>query len=124
MKVTPRTQAMIQFGNALRDARVGLNARLQEVADHIGVSVPYLSDVENGRRPLSDERIVQLAEYLHTDVLPLLELASLYRGKITLDISGSTGQQIRAALLLAQAWPNVPGATVDRLITELKDLHE
>ena len=117
---TTRTLAMIEFGNALRTAREEKNARLLDLSDLIGVSVPFLSDVENGRRPLSDERIETLAAHLGADPLPLKILASKYRGKIELDISGSSQQEIEAALVLARSWRQVPAATVNHILTELK----
>lgn len=40
-----------EFGEALRAARKGVGMRLSDLAAALGVSVPYLHDVEHGRRP-------------------------------------------------------------------------
>lgn len=53
-----------KFGKLLRSLREG-KASMGELARHLGVAVPYLSDVENGRRPaLNSTRIQAAAAFL------------------------------------------------------------
>lgn len=109
----------LNLGTALREARQQKNVRLRELSAKLDVSLPYLSDVENGRRPLSDERIRQAAEFLGVDPMPLLEVATKDRGKITLDIDVSDERRFRAAMLLSVNWPHIPKSTIDYLLKEL-----
>lgn len=109
------------FGVALRKARKDANVHLYELAETLGVSVPFLSDVENGRRPLSNDRICTAAKHLGVDPFPLLELATKDRGRIVLDTSSLNKKQLRAATLLSMSWPNVPGTTVEHLLSNLKE---
>jgi len=108
------------FGDALRDLRNAKNVRLRELSDVLKVSLPFLSDVENGRRPLSENRIKAAAKHLDADPLPLLELAAKDRGKIVLDVTTLDDKRLRVAMLLMAAWPNVSDTTVDYLLRNLK----
>lgn len=105
-----------EFGVALRKARDAKEVRLYELSQQLDVSVPFLSDVENGRRTLSDARIRIAARYLGVDPLPLLEMAVKDRGKIVLDTSHLTKKQLRAAMLLSANWPHI-----DKLLSNLKE---
>lgn len=65
-----------RFGEALRKARVGRGFTLRAVAERIGVSITYLSDVERGERPpLSAERIGAVAAALSIRPDELLAVA-------------------------------------------------
>lgn len=120
--VPPRRAKGPHLGIALKAARQEKNVRLRELSTELNVSLPYLSDVENGRRPLSDDRIKQAAHFLGVDALPLLEIATRDRGKIVLDISTlPDDRRLRAVMLLSMNWPNVPAATVDYLLRNLKE---
>lgn len=74
------------FGTALRLCREDRQYRLLDLAEKLKVSLPYLSDVELGRRdPLSNARIMEAAKALGVDPLPLLESAMKDRGKFVFD---------------------------------------
>ncbi len=112
-KATPH----LAFGTALRDAREKSSVRLCELAERLSVSVPFLSDVEKGRRPLSEERIRIAAKFLKTDLISLLEVATKDRGKITLEFDASLNPSVlRAMTRLAMNWPKLPRATVKHLL--------
>ena len=56
----------VTFGEYLKHKRDEEQISLREVARGLGVSAPFLSDVENNRRgPLTEERLADLAEVLH-----------------------------------------------------------
>jgi transcriptional regulator with XRE-family HTH domain len=68
------------FGKALREARNLQGKSLREVASKLGISAPYLSDVERGNRaPLKPGRIKKAAVVLNADLSQLLALADLAR---------------------------------------------
>jgi len=48
------------MANAIRLARRIKDIRQVELAERVGISRPYLSQIENGRRPLSPELAVRL----------------------------------------------------------------
>ncbi len=54
------------FGEYLKHKREEKQISLREVARTLGVSAPFLSDVENNRRgPLTEERLADLAKVLN-----------------------------------------------------------
>lgn len=116
-KKTPTTPFKpLAFGAALRAAREAKSMRLFELSKKLNVSVPFLSDVENGRRPLSEDRIYIVAKFLGVSVLPLLELAARDRGKVILPIGAALDpRQLRAATMLSMNWPPSK-ATVEQLL--------
>lgn len=76
-----------RFGDLLRRLRRKASKTLGDVAREIGVSVVYLSDVERGnRKPLNNDRIVQIASFLGSDPTRLIEAADQERGFIEYDI--------------------------------------
>lgn len=66
----------IPFGKALRDLRMSSGISLRSLADQLGVSPTYLSQVEqcNVPSPTAD-RIQHMAKLLNTNPDPLLALA-------------------------------------------------
>jgi len=77
-----------RFGDALRRHRRKAGKTLRDLADLLGVSIVYISDVERGNRnPLTNDRIIRAAKSLKTDAAPLIELADRERGFIEYDIS-------------------------------------
>ncbi len=71
----------MKFHELFRELRENSKATLKNIAEAIGKSVVYVSDVENGRRsPFKEEDIYKIAEYLKTDPIPLID-ASRYQKK-------------------------------------------
>lgn len=68
---------MSEFGKALRKARNDASLSLRVVATKLGVSAPYLSDVERGNRnPLQPRYIKKVAKLLDVDPNHLSDLAN------------------------------------------------
>ena len=77
-----------RFGEALRKRRRETKRTLSDIADVLGVSVVYVSDVERGnRRPLNNDSIIKVAKFLKTDAAPLIRAADQERGVIEYDIA-------------------------------------
>lgn len=61
------------FGETIRSARESRGLSQQSVADHLGVSNTYVSDLERGARNMLDVgRIAALAEVLGLDATELV----------------------------------------------------
>lgn len=90
------------FGKELRRRRIDAKKTLKEVADFLKVSVPYVSDVELGRRqPLAGGTTERLAQFLdcteeQTDLLRVLAIKD--RGTITLAAPSESARQLLVAL--------------------------
>lgn len=63
---------MSDFGRNLRRLREERQCHMRDLASHINVSVPYLSDIELGRRkPPQDEILQKIANFLEIDIASL-----------------------------------------------------
>jgi len=80
-----------KFGPLLRHLRLNAGKSMGDLARHLGVSVPYISDVEHGRRaPLARHRILDTARFLGIEPSTLLVSATQSRG--VLDIEGNPSE--------------------------------
>lgn len=112
-----RSPASGRFGQALRQLRTEKGVKLRDLSEQIGVSLPYLSDVERGRRdPLSNSRIQKVAEILGVNPLPLLEVATKERGRIVIDLNGQDDHRVQAAIMLSLVWPTATDALVGTIL--------
>lgn len=68
------------FGARLRALRKAAGKTMRDVADDLGVSTVYVSDVERGNRaPFHPEVVCQVADLLRAERKPLLTLAASSR---------------------------------------------
>jgi transcriptional regulator with XRE-family HTH domain len=74
----PRPLLRTMVGDALRRARLEQRRTLADVARAARVSMPYLSEVERGRKEASSEVVAAICEALHMDLSDLL--AEVWRG--------------------------------------------
>jgi transcriptional regulator with XRE-family HTH domain len=76
------------FGGRLRTLRKQSGKTLHDVAEALGVSVVYVSDIERGnRKPFGPEHIEKLAVLLNADSRELHQLAAEARGAFELPTS-------------------------------------
>jgi transcriptional regulator with XRE-family HTH domain len=64
---------MMTFGEHLRAQRLTLGLTLREVAELVGVSFPYIHDLEMGRRSLAVARYPEVAKILRIPLPTLLK---------------------------------------------------
>lgn len=76
----------MEFGQQLKNIRIKKDVSLRKLAEALGVSAPYLSDVERGqRKPLSGEHLNKVAEILkltEEERQSLFDAAAENRGEI------------------------------------------
>jgi transcriptional regulator with XRE-family HTH domain len=73
---------MNEFGKALKEARLRAKKTLREAGDYVGLSVGYMSDIEQGRKGAPDlETVRKLQDFLRVDNDALVVLASEARTK-------------------------------------------
>jgi transcriptional regulator with XRE-family HTH domain len=92
------------FADLIRGRRKGKGLHLDDVADAIGWSIPYLSELERGIKqpPTSGEQLVKLSALLEIPLNELRREATLSRRAIELDLEGASATQRRLAALLAR----------------------
>jgi transcriptional regulator with XRE-family HTH domain len=69
--------AMARVGEELRRLREKRGITLRAFAEKLGVSAPFVSDVEHGRRHLTAERLMVAARILGTKAERLAEVAGV-----------------------------------------------
>lgn len=69
------------LGKLLRDARQLRNKVLSEIAEAAGVSVPFLSDLERGKRAIGPKRLDSIAKVLGLEPETYVKLFQL-RGRL------------------------------------------
>ncbi len=91
------------FGDLIRSNRRKLNLSLQDVADALGVTAVYVSEVERGKRPpFVTERLPALAKVLSIEFNDLLRAAWSIRKAIDFDPESSSDKQFEALATLAR----------------------
>jgi transcriptional regulator with XRE-family HTH domain len=90
-----------EYGLLLRQLREQAGKSMGALARHLGLTTPYLCDVELGRRaPLATSHTVKAAEFLGVDPQPLLMAAIASREAVELKTPKTTkGREAVAALL-------------------------
>lgn len=94
----------MNFGDYIKNKRLTNKYTMKDVADKLGLSISYLSDVEKGRRnPFEFEKLVLLSEILHLSDIEkneLMNLAGSKRNEIAPDVNeyAASNQYITDAL--------------------------
>lgn len=99
------------FGRALRSAREAAGVSQRQLAQRLGVSGTFVSDVEAAHRtPLTLGLLKKAADFLGADLLPLLEARAQWSGSVEIPLTGDPGADGAALEMSASAvtrldWP-------------------
>ena len=119
------TREYANFGEFLTAKREERDLTLREMARQMGVSAPFLSDVEKNRSaPLTKERLDKVAEILHFDTdekTAMYDLVGRQRNTVAPDLPEYIiGRDYVAAALRTARDLNVGEAEWRRFVEELK----
>lgn len=107
---------MEHFGRYLRALRESTGMRIKELANEIGWTSVYISDIELGRRnPPSAEKIGQIASVLGVDPKKLLDLADKEKKRVILDLDEGNPGRMDLALMLARSWDGLTEEEVEQV---------
>lgn len=96
---------LTEFGKSLRRLRIDQGELLKDMADRMSVSSAYLSAVENGKKPLSEDFFNKLLSVYNLDasqVETLTDAFNITRQEIRLDISNSDKERREMGLVFAR----------------------
>jgi transcriptional regulator with XRE-family HTH domain len=97
-------QETLTFGRLLKESRLKRELTLRDAAKMIGISIGYLSDIENGRRkpPADNGILVAIEKHLDTEPGVVRELAIKGRQKdfLPTDVSQFISRQPEAVVTL------------------------
>jgi len=110
------------FGQLFRRLRNEKGNTLKQVAEYLGVSVTYISDVERtARAPFTRERIRVAAEFLDVHPNQLFTCAAEYYGAYRLSVSQHTRPAARhVGARLMERWAELSDEELGR-ITQILD---
>jgi transcriptional regulator with XRE-family HTH domain len=107
---------LTRFGKQLRKIRIESDQRLKDMADKLGVTVAYLSAVENGNRKVPDAWIPIIATEYCLDEHEEIELQqAAYENKKEIRISLEDNVKADLALSFARKFKNMTNDDLDKL---------
>lgn len=115
---------LTNFGKALRKIRIDHGEFLKDMAAKLGVTVAYLSAVENGKREVPDQWIDVLAEkYLlePSEKKELQNYAYEHKDNIKIDLSGIEKEEREIALAFARSFRSLTEADKKAIEKIFKD---
>ncbi len=96
-----------EFGKMLRILRIENNIMLKDMADGIGVSAPYLSAIETGKKPVNAQLLNNIIMYLKLDKTQsdqLVAVASTLKNDVI--IKPANDDEAELALMFARRLDN------------------
>ena len=113
---------MGRFGPMLRKIRKEHHRTLADLSRWLGVSIPYVSDVERGNRaPFPVERIRLLARELEVEPDDLMAAAAEDRGAFELRTDGVSEQGLKVGAALMRRWSQLTDEQLQRIEDVLDD---
>lgn len=101
---------LTNFGKALRRMRIDHNEFLKDMAAKLGVTVAYLSAVENGNREVPDEWVEKLScqyNLLPEERKELQEYAYEDKGSLKISFNGIQEEEKELALAFARTFKDL-----------------
>lgn len=112
---------MNRFAVAFRKARLTSDKTFREIAEHIGKSIGYLSDIENGRKNPPDKEIVKkIEEFLGVKDGSLSAIAEELRSTLPSNLNNLVRARPQLGQLLLRG-DELPDDELEKLLQELSD---
>ena len=93
------------FGKILRIIRINSGDGAKEMANKLGVSVPYLNAIENGRRDIPngmEEKVIEAYPLSEKDKTNLREAVIRTKDRVKIDLTELAEKKRRVIMTLAQ----------------------
>ena len=114
-----------EFGGLLRSLREAAGISMGDLARHLKVTTPYISNIELGRKPpLTQSLIIKTALFLEIDAERLLVAAAKVKRELTLKTDGLPDKDIALAAGLARRWNEMSDDEKERLNQFLNSMDE
>ena len=96
---------MTEFGKTLRIIRINSGDSAKQMADKLGISVPYLNAIENGRRYVPNdllEKVIAAYPLSERDQANLKEALVATKDRVKIDLTELGEKRRRVIMALAQ----------------------
>lgn len=112
-----------KFGEFMRVLRVRHHEVMGDVAKLLGVSTPFLSAVENGRKNVPNEWFDIIAEHYalsDDEIADMKNAAENSRNQVKITLSKSENYQRDVALQFARSFEGIDEDTAEKIMALLK----
>lgn len=108
-----------EFGKALRKLRIERNEYLKNMAEKLGISVAYLSAMENGKRKVPEDLVLKIANIYQLsprEKNKLLELRASSSAELKISLDGKSDQQRKTLLSFAKALDDMSNDDLNQIL--------
>lgn len=112
-----------KFGEFMRVLRIKHHEIMGDIADVLGVSLPFLSAVENGKRNVPADWVDKIVSHYNLspeETQELLEAIEQSKTQMKIDLKSSDFFQRTAAMQFARSFDNMDEDTAKRIIELLE----
>ncbi len=116
-----------KFGEFMRVLRIQHHEVMGDVAKLLGVSTPFLSAVENGKKNVPEEWFDVLAAHYslsNNQIIEMKEAAENSRNQVKITLSKSEPYQREVALQFARSFEGIDEDTAEKILELLKRSNE
>lgn len=116
--------AYTKFGEFMRVLRVKNHEVMGDIANLFGVSLPFLSAVENGKKNVPGEWVEKIIEHYslnNDEVGELLESIEQSKTQMKLDLKSASFFQRSAALQFARSFEDMDEETAKKIMELLEN---
>ena len=116
--------AYTKFGEYMRILRIKHHEVMGDIAKLIGVTLPFLSAVENGRKNVPSEWVDKIVEHYslkEEEVSELLEAIEQSKTQMKLDLKSASIFQRTAALQFARSFEDMDEETAKKIMQLLEN---
>lgn len=117
------TIAYTKFGEYMRVLRVQHHEVMGDIAKLLGVSTPFLSSVETGKKNVPDDWFDILAKHYsltNDEVAEMRNAAENSRNQVKITLSKSESYQREVALQFARSFDGIDEDTAEKILALLK----
>ena len=118
------TMAYTKFGEYMRILRIKNHEVMGDIAKLLGVTLPFLSAVENGRKNVPSEWVEKIVEHYslnEKEVSELLEAIEQSKTQMKLDLKSASVFQRTAALQFARSFEDMDEETAKKIMQLLEN---
>ena len=116
--------AYTKFGEYMRILRIKHHEVMGDIAKLLGVTLPFLSAVENGRKNVPSEWVEKIVEHYslkEEEVSELLETIEQSKTQMKLDLKSASIFQRTAALQFARSFEDMDEETAKKIMQLLEN---